>query len=162
MFLGKGILKICSKFTAEHPCQNVISVKLLCNFIEIALRQGCSPVNLLHIFRAPFLENTYGRLLLDLIKAAFPFIQIQDLYSTFALSKTRNKSAVHRCSIGKLLWTILHNSQESIYIGVLFRKVAGLCLKLYLINRFHRRFSAANFVKLFRKFFYRLLLEIYF
>ena len=25
--------------------------KLLCNFIEITLRHGCSPVNLLHIFR---------------------------------------------------------------------------------------------------------------
>ena len=30
----------------------------LCNFIEIALRQGCSPINLLHIFRTPFLRNT--------------------------------------------------------------------------------------------------------
>ena len=25
---------------------------------EIALRHECSPVNLLHIFRTPFLENT--------------------------------------------------------------------------------------------------------
>ena len=37
---------------------------LLCNFIEIALRHGCSPVNLLHIFRPPFSKNTSGRLLL--------------------------------------------------------------------------------------------------
>ena len=28
VFLGKGILKICSKFTGEHPCQSVISIKL--------------------------------------------------------------------------------------------------------------------------------------
>ena len=35
-----------------------------CNFIEIALRHGCSPVNLLHIFRTPFLKNTSERLLL--------------------------------------------------------------------------------------------------
>ena len=34
-----------------------------CGF-EIALRHGCSPVNLLHIFRTPFLKNTSGRLLL--------------------------------------------------------------------------------------------------
>ena len=27
-FLGKGVLKICSKFTGEHPCQSVISIKL--------------------------------------------------------------------------------------------------------------------------------------
>ena len=35
-FLGKSVLKICSKFTGEHPCRSVISIKLLCNFIEIA------------------------------------------------------------------------------------------------------------------------------
>ena len=29
-----------------------------CDFIEIALRHGCSPVNLLHIFRTAFLKNT--------------------------------------------------------------------------------------------------------
>ena len=42
-------------------------VALLSNFIEIALRHGCSPVNLLRIFRIPFLRNTSGRLLLKLI-----------------------------------------------------------------------------------------------
>ena len=31
----------------------MISIKLLCNFTEITLRPGCSPVNMLHIFRAP-------------------------------------------------------------------------------------------------------------
>ena len=30
VFLGKGVLKICSKFTGEHPCRSVISIKLLC------------------------------------------------------------------------------------------------------------------------------------
>ena len=28
VFLRKGVLKICSKFTGEHPCQKVISIKL--------------------------------------------------------------------------------------------------------------------------------------
>ena len=56
--LGKGVLNICSKFTGEHPCQSAISIKLICNFIEIALRHGCSPVNLLHIFRTSFPKNT--------------------------------------------------------------------------------------------------------
>ena len=28
MFLGKGVLKICSIFTREHPCRSVISIKL--------------------------------------------------------------------------------------------------------------------------------------
>ena len=59
-----GVLKINSKYTGEHLCQNVISVKLLCNFIKIALRHRCSPVKLLHIFRTPFPKNTYGGLFL--------------------------------------------------------------------------------------------------
>ena len=37
------------------------------NFIEIILRHGCFPVNLLHIFRTPFPKNTSDRLLLDTI-----------------------------------------------------------------------------------------------
>ena len=38
--------------------------RLLCNFIEITLRHGGSPVNLLHISWRSFLENTSGWLLL--------------------------------------------------------------------------------------------------
>ena len=68
MFCEKVVLKICSKFTGEHPCRSAISIKLLCNFIEIALWHGCSPVNLPHIFRITFLKNTAGRLLLKEIK----------------------------------------------------------------------------------------------
>ena len=30
MFLGKGVLRICCKFTEEHPRRSVISIKLLC------------------------------------------------------------------------------------------------------------------------------------
>ena len=58
VFLGKGVLKICNKFTEEHPCRSVISIKLLCNFIEITFRHGFSPVNLLFIVRTPFPKNT--------------------------------------------------------------------------------------------------------
>ena len=63
VFLEKSVLKICSKFTEEHPCQRTISIKLLCNFIDIAFGHGCSPVNLLYIFRTPFSKNTPGMLL---------------------------------------------------------------------------------------------------
>ena len=59
VFLGIGVLKLCRKFAGEHPCQSVISIKLLCIFIEITLRHGCSPVNLLHIFRTAFYKSTY-------------------------------------------------------------------------------------------------------
>ena len=46
--------------------KDTIRAKLLCNFIEITLRYGCFPVNLLYIFGKPFLKNTSGRILLYL------------------------------------------------------------------------------------------------
>ena len=43
------------------------SIKLQSNFIiEIKFWHGCSPVNLLYIFRTPFAKNTSGGLLLDI------------------------------------------------------------------------------------------------
>ena len=55
MFLRKGVLKIYSKFTGQHPCRSEISIKLL-----FTLQHGCSPVNFLLIFRTSFLKNTSG------------------------------------------------------------------------------------------------------
>ena len=60
MFLRKDVLKICRKFTGEHPCRNVNVMKLQSNFIEILLRHECSPVNMLHIFRTSFPSKTSG------------------------------------------------------------------------------------------------------
>ena len=65
VLLGKGVLKICSKFTGEHRGRSEISIKLLCNFIEIELWHGCFPVNLLHFFRTPFPKNTSGGMLMQ-------------------------------------------------------------------------------------------------
>ena len=48
VFLKKGVLKICSKFTGEHPCQSVLSIEL---------RLGCS-VNLLHLFKTAIIKNS--------------------------------------------------------------------------------------------------------
>ena len=57
VFLEKAVLKICSKFTGEHPCRSVISIKLQSNLIEITLRHGCSAVNFPHVFRTLFTKN---------------------------------------------------------------------------------------------------------
>ena len=32
VFLGKGVLKICSKFTGEHPCQSAMAWVFSCKF----------------------------------------------------------------------------------------------------------------------------------
>ena len=73
MFLGKGSLKICSKFTEENLYRSATSIKLLCDLIEITLQYGCSCVNLLHIFRTSLTKNITGQLLLFILDAAQSF-----------------------------------------------------------------------------------------
>ena len=52
VFLGKRVLKTCSKLTGEHSSRGA-------NLnIEITLRHGCSSVHFLHIFRTPLPKNT--------------------------------------------------------------------------------------------------------
>ena len=41
VFLGKGVLKMCSKFTGEHPRRSAISITLLCNFIDAFVSEIC-------------------------------------------------------------------------------------------------------------------------
>ena len=84
VFLGKGVLKICSKFTGEHPCQSTILTKFQSNFIEITFRHGCSPVNLVHIFRIPFVKNIFGRLLLVLQHTQDSFTKLDQPEPTLA------------------------------------------------------------------------------
>ena len=76
VFLRKGGLKICCKFTGDQPCRGVISEKLPRNFIEITLQHGYSPVNLLNIFRTPFPKNTSGGVLLYITKDDFDDVRV--------------------------------------------------------------------------------------
>ena len=64
--LEKGVLKISSKFTGEHPCESGISIKLIFNFIKITLQDLRFPVNVLHISEHLFPKNTSGSLILYL------------------------------------------------------------------------------------------------
>ena len=79
VFLGKGVLKICSKFRGQHLCQSAISIKLLCSLP----RHGCSPVNLLHIFRT-LPKNSPGQLLLNIIKYDALLTSIRDFSKRFS------------------------------------------------------------------------------
>ena len=100
VFLGEGLLKICSKSSGEHPYRSAISIKLLCNFIEITLRHRCSPVNLMHIFRTPFLKNTSGGLLLVLLLQKL--ISVREMFETIFFQVLRVASYQNY-----LLWPIL-------------------------------------------------------
>ena len=67
MFLGKCSKNMQQIYRWKNPCRSVVSMKLLCNFIETTFRHGCSPVNLLHIFRTPFLKNLLDLMSLDYV-----------------------------------------------------------------------------------------------
>ena len=98
------------------PKYDFNKIALLCNFIEITIRHGCSPANVQYIFRPPFLKNTSGRLLLNL--------------RTF--SEKHQKSSHRRFSIKK---TVLKNTAKftgkHLCQSLFFNKVAGVNLQLY-------------------------------
>ena len=76
------------KFCKGCLPQTVISIKLQSNIIKIALRHGCSPVNLLYIFRTHFPKNTSEGLLQSIWCSFFPGKHL--LKPTFLLWKHFN------------------------------------------------------------------------
>ena len=129
LFLGKGVLKICSKFTGEFPCRSVISIKLLCNLIEIKIQHGCSSVNLLHIFRTTFPKNTSGRLLLVFVSATFEYHKMVKKENI----KDENEDEKN---------SLFSSNQNNLIFGSVFSKsecdrfysIQSLILKLYIIE----------------------------
>ena len=101
VFLVKGVLEIWSKYTEEHPCRSVISIKLLCNFIGIILRHECSPVNFLYIFRTPVPKKISGWLLRkwpnNNIKASFKSLLMKGVTSTAQKMKFSMKDFFSKC-----------------------------------------------------------------
>ena len=63
---GEHWVVVLRKNLSENIQQIYRRTPMPSNFIEITLRHECSPVNLLHIFRTPFLKNFSGRLLLKI------------------------------------------------------------------------------------------------
>ena len=121
VLLGKGVLKIYNKFTGNTNA-GVISIKLFWSFIEITLRYRWSPANLLHIYRTHFLENTSGRLLLDVCNFPFP----QTIFRTYRSSRPKVfcKTGIFR-NFAK--FTGKHLSQS-----LFFNKVASLWIESFI------------------------------
>ena len=62
--LGKKCSENMQQIYRRTPKPKCDFNKVACNFVEIILLHGCSPVNLLHIFRTRFPKDTPGQLLL--------------------------------------------------------------------------------------------------
>ena len=63
-------------------------LKFQSNFIEIKFWHGCSPVNLMHIFRTPFPKNTYGRLLLIQFSSSINYLVYCSCFDTWTASSS--------------------------------------------------------------------------
>ena len=78
-----GVLRNFTKFTGKHLCQSIFLNKVAglrpVTLSKKRLWHRCFPVNFAKFLRAPFLQNTFGRLLRS-------FIQI--VYSIWTLNLT--------------------------------------------------------------------------
>ena len=63
--LRKRCSKNIQQIYRRTPCRSAISIKLQSKFIEMAIWHECSPINLLHNFRTPFLKNSFGGAVFD-------------------------------------------------------------------------------------------------
>ena len=117
VFYEKGLLKMCSKFTGEFPCWSAISIKLLCNFIEITLQHECSPVNLLYIFRKPFPRNTSGWLLKLLLFEIYVFktwnLETSEDIKLVSNLKTLQLLLYDFIEYSAFLWQLKHKNSET-------------------------------------------------
>ena len=109
MFVGKGVLKICSKFTWELPCRSAISIKLLCNFLEIILRHGCSPVNY-----AAYFQNAFSWEHLWVAASVYSYNYHKD--KTFHRSWLRNRVVGIWFSIDNEFY-VVHNLKKVQYVN---------------------------------------------
>ena len=71
--LGKRCSKVMQQIYRRAPMPKRSFNKVVRKFTVIALRHGCSPINLLHIFAKPFPKNTSGGLLY--ISLHFPWLK---------------------------------------------------------------------------------------
>ena len=109
------------------------------HFIEITLHQTCSPVNLLLIFRKPFLKITSGRLLLN------------GLTSHCMLLPFLIRSSHQSCSIIKgVLRNFVKFTGKHLCQSLFFNKVAGVRPATLLKKRLWHRCFPVNFAKFLR------------
>ena len=134
---------------------------ILSNFIEITLRHGCSPVNLLHNFRTPFSKDTSGWLLLKLpndrlLVRQKPFSKVVLDYFGPLMVKLRkcirsNQSTVKKYRAFYMLKT--SHAASNMSIGSIFLALTWFIYQRDCINikRFNNRTNFVSAEKNFKK-----------
>ena len=84
MFLGKGVLKVCSIFTGEHPCRSVVSINLPWKVPKVPRENGMElfPWELWEPFRtAVTLRKRWNDcFVLSIWKQLFTYFRITSIY----------------------------------------------------------------------------------
>ena len=69
--LKRAVPRNFAKFTRKHPCQSLFFSKVAglrpATLLKKRLWHRCFPVNFAKLLRTPFLQNTSGRLLLNIL-----------------------------------------------------------------------------------------------
>ena len=89
VFLGKGVLKICSKFIGEKTMRSMISINMQGNVIETTLQHGCASVNLLYIYSTPLNKKLSRGLFLCVCTSSFFWRYFQSSNSIWALIRKK-------------------------------------------------------------------------
>ena len=99
---------------------SVISIKLQGNFIEITLRHGGSPVNVMHIFRTLFPKKICGRLLLNILKIFVGKRSTYKLHAPRHMRKSLTKAKIlgnvfidSQLNYASLLWMLCRKTLYS-------------------------------------------------
>ena len=122
-------MKICSKFTGEHPCGSLISIKLENSFIEITFQHECSAVNLLHIFGTFFirtpLEECFWKQLNQLLMTQ-PYLPYFPVISQNIRIYSKPSSFEHipTNTFGRV-GVIIRSSRPDVFLGKGFLKICS-------------------------------------
>ena len=128
--------------------RSAISIKLQSN-LQIALRLGWSPVNLLHIFRTPFPKNTFGWLLLNKafsgLNADLQILIIREMKLHWLLTPILCRLS-YTLIIGESSWKSL-----GIWSGHFLTITTALNLSGLKTILFSKNYLIVSFVSIFRK-----------
>ena len=112
MSLGKSVLKTCIRIPGEHPCQSVITIKLLCNFWK-----GTFLAIMARIHGRTLCESNFIEIILRL-----PVVQLCLLWSTQILSFLSKDCLDQMLQKTMIYWGVCKQTnlqkQENVYLIV--------------------------------------------
>ena len=84
-----------------------------CDFNKVALWHGCSPVNLLHVFRTPFRKNTSGwQLLNDVTDNKTFWRSVKSFFTDKVKSRSNNITLIEKRDTKEMMEEVISNNYD--------------------------------------------------